>query len=111
MDVDPRNGLPMSFAPVTPEVRKKNEFNIGQIFPYRTWHSIPSFSTALLNATISAATLAVSVGCLFVSVFVLVPIGLIKSARQRIRCVLGKARENASSRSGKRKCIVINGAR
>ena len=112
MDVDPGTGLPMSFAPVTPDVQKKNEFQTGRTFPFGTWRSLPSFPNSLLNVSISVGTLAVSVGCLAVSVFVFLPIGLLKTVGEAIRSVLRTSRgDDTAAKNGRRRCIVINGAR
>ncbi|KAK3306741.1 uncharacterized protein B0T15DRAFT_552708 [Chaetomium strumarium] len=114
MDVDPNTGLPMGLAPVHPNVGKKNEFKIGAIFPFRTWRSLPSLSTALLNISISTGTLIVSLASLAVSIAVFLPIGAVKTVGdQGIRFVTGR-RSSSDGASwgaiGGRRCVVINGA-
>lgn len=111
MEIDHDTGLPMSLAPITPDTQEKNEFQPSRIFPFQTWQSLPSFSTALLDISVSAGTLVVSAGCLAASVFVVLPISLVKTAREGIRSVLGKSKHDAASEDSKRRCIVINGAR
>jgi hypothetical protein len=111
MDVDPNTGLPMGLAPVHADVRKKNEFKIWAIFPFKTWRSLPSLSTALLNVSISAGTLIVSLASLAVSIAVFLPIGTIKTVGEGIWFVTGRWWSSDDGANDRRRCVVINGAR
>ncbi|KAK4126436.1 NAD(P)-binding protein [Parathielavia appendiculata] len=54
--------------------------------------------------------MAVSAGCLVISVLVLLPVGLVKSAGDAVLSVTRPWRRNADTRGGQRRCVVILGA-
>ncbi|OAA62004.1 NAD(P)-binding domain protein [Niveomyces insectorum RCEF 264] len=111
METDPRTALPADIAPVSAKTRKMNEFRAGTIFPFKTWQSLPSFSTAVLNISLSAGTLLVGAGGLVLTVVVFLPVGILKSVGGRVGARIQKAPKPAKSADAKRRCIVITGAR
>jgi short-subunit dehydrogenase len=111
MDVDARTQLPIDLNPVGKDVRRKNEFQPSNIFPFKTWQSLPSFSTALLNISLSVGTLIVSAAGLAVTLAVILPLGILKSVGGRI--FAGKqaaVRDNSGGGISRRRCVVIHGA-
>jgi hypothetical protein len=106
METDAKTALPIDIAPVSDEVRKKNEFHAGEIFPFRTWQSLPSFSTVVLNVSLSAGILLVGAGGLLLTLGVFLPIGILKTMGGWIR-----RREPARPEKDRRRCVVITGAR
>jgi hypothetical protein len=111
METDDKTALPVSVAPVTAEVRKKNEFHAADIFPFKTWKSLPSLSTAVLNLSLSAGTLVVSAGGLLVTLVVFLPISILKTVGGYVGSLTGRRREPSITGDVRRRCIVITGAR
>ncbi|KAK4238533.1 hypothetical protein C8A03DRAFT_43711 [Achaetomium macrosporum] len=83
---------------------------IGDIFQFKTWASLPSLSTALLNVSISVGTLIVSLGSLAVSFAVFLPIRTIKTVGDSVLFLTGRSRGDSGGANGRRRYVVISGA-
>lgn len=102
--------VPQDISPISAELIKNNRYRSFAIFPFKTWRSIPSLSTALLNISLSTTTLVTSALSLAASVTIILPIGLIKTIINPIVGFISWAAARNNPATARRRCVVITGA-
>jgi short chain dehydrogenase len=102
--------IPTDSNPISAELQKINQYRSFAIYPYKTWRSIPSLSTAIYNISLSAGTVLTGTLSLAVSVAIVLPFGIIKTTLDpivRLRRYIANRNKTGPPR---RCCVVITGA-
>lgn len=109
------SNLPANILPLTATTQLQNTLSVRDTFPYKGFHSIPSLPAVLTNLALSGAAFVVAAASVFVTGVIFLPLGILKSTASTLLVLLNYPRrrfgEKLPDQTGKRRCVVINGAR
>ncbi|KAK4221174.1 hypothetical protein QBC38DRAFT_377612 [Podospora fimiseda] len=106
----PKTVIPQDVNPISAELLKLNQYRSFEIYPYKTWRSIPSLSTAIYNICLSTSSVLTGVVSLAASIVIILPIGLVKSTLNPFIHFITWIRNRNNTTPPRRRCVVITGS-